>query len=106
MIRYLLFVLAFVYCLPVNAGKTYFDFRYDNRTGEFSLVIPSSGKSYDGYGYNMKTGQMWFNQINPQGARGVDPHGNYWIYDRRSGVYINSNGRRCMGFGRYRRCNW
>ena len=99
-------LLLFILLVPFSgqARKTYFDFRYDSRTGEFTLVIPSSGRSYDGYGYNLRTGQMWFNQITPLGARGVDPYGDYWIFDRRSGAYLNTNGMRCMGNGVYRRC--
>ena len=104
--RATVFLVFMLLMFPVRAEKTYFDFRYDGRTGEFSVVVPSSNRSYDGYGYNMRTGQMWFNQIHPHGARGVDPYGNTWVFDRRSGAYVNSDGRRCLGFGINRRCNW
>ncbi len=106
MIKIIFIILPLLFSgLVLAKDKADFNLKYNSKTGEFSMVMPNLNNGFDGYGYNMRTNQMWFNQIDARGARGVDPFGNYWMYDPKTGNYINSNGRMCKGLGEYRRCN-
>jgi hypothetical protein len=81
-----------------------------------TTVDPQSGSVYtttrrangqtDIQGSNLQTGAMWRSRIEPNGNQsGTDANGNLWTYDRKSGAYMNTDGRSCIGTGPLRSCN-
>ena len=91
--------------LVLAKDRVDFNFEYSSKTDEFTVFIPNRYNGFNTYGYNLRNRQKWFRQMDARGIRGIDPLGNYWIYDPGTGNYINSNGQQCSGLGMYRRCN-
>ena len=83
------------------------------------LFAPASGLSFDGRtnsvfrwsqlasgragirATNLRTGSMWYGTIRPSGQMsGFDSDLNFWRYDLKSGIYINTTtGETCTGHG-------
>lgn len=108
------FLFAVALCLIPALAQAQSTYRHD-RSG--SVYNWNNGNSYSTQrnphggatvnGFNSNTGSSWRTQIQPNGSMsGTDSQGNYWTYDRNSGLYMNyGTGRMCTGKGAARFCN-
>ena len=68
-------------------GTTY---SYDWRSGNSYSTQHNLDGSHTVRGWNAGTGAQWTTTIEPDGdMHGYDAQGNYWTYDRGSGLYMN-----------------
>ena len=80
-------LLAAAAAVADGFGTTY---RYDWRSGNSYSIQHNFDGSHTVRGWNAGTGSSWTTTISPSGdMRGYDARGNYWTYDRGTGLYMN-----------------
>lgn len=92
--------------LPTYTPPPTSTYDYDAQSGNSYSTYEQLDGSTRVNGSNIQNGTMWNSTIDTKGnMRGIDSDGNAWSYDRKTGNYINTNGKICTGTGATRVCS-